>query len=198
MRKIVDYHFAPNSPWSFLGHSRLLGIASRHAASVAPKPVDFGRIFPATGGLPLPQHAKARRDYRMVELRRWRDHLGIEFNLEPKFSRTMAEPAARLITAAEAGGADALTLAGAVMRAVWVEERDIADRATPKAIVSGLGHDADELLELADSPESEAAYRANTDRALAAGVFGAPTYVYRDEMFWSQDRLDFLDRALAD
>jgi 2-hydroxychromene-2-carboxylate isomerase len=197
MTKSVDYYLSPSSPWAYLGHARFVAAAPRHAATITIKPVDYRRIFPATGGLPLAQRPKARQAYRLMELRRWREHLGIELNLQPKFTPVATEPAARLIIAADRGGFDAVALAGAIMRAVWVEERNIADPATLKEIAASQGHDGDALVAKSGAADIEAAYRAYTDEALAAGVFGAPTYVYKGELFWGQDRIDFLDRALG-
>ncbi len=95
------------------------------------------------------------------------------------------------------GEAAALDLAGALLRARWAEERDIADTATLAAIAAACGQDAERIAARAGSAEIAAAYDACTQEAIDRQVFGAPTYVYRDELFWGQDRLDFLDRALA-
>lgn len=197
MPKKIDYYLSPSSPWAYLGHQRFIEIARRHDAEIALKPVDYGRIFPATGGLPLKQRPKARQAYRMMELRRWRARLGIELILEPKFTPVDAAPAARLIIAAMREGRDGLSLTAAIMRALWAEDRDIADRVTLAAIATAQGHDPDRLLAAAADPATEATYARYTEDALAAGVFGAPTYVREGELFWGQDRLDFVDSALA-
>ncbi len=198
MLKIVDYYFTPHSPWTYLGHQRFLDMIMSHQGAMNLKPVDFGKIFPASGGLPLPKRAPQRQAYRMMELKRWREHLGIPLNLEPKFFPVDPELASLLIIAAGANrSAVAPSLAYNLMRAVWVEDRNIADADTLKAIIRAKGLPADELLAQATSPETKATYESFTQEALARGVFGAPTFVYRDELFWGQDRLDFLERALA-
>ena len=184
MPKTIDYFLTPVSPWTYLGHDRLVAIAARHGAAIAPKLVDFGRVFPISGGLPLAKRAPQRQAYRLMELARWRDHLGIPINFQPKFGAASGEPGTKWILAArEHGAKPALDLAGAIMRARWADERDIADEAT--------------LAARAATPGIAAAYEADTQEAMDRQVFGAPTYVYRDELFWGQDRLDFLDRALA-
>lgn len=198
MPKSIDYYLSLRSPWAYLGSTRLEEIAARHGAEVAVKPVDFGTIFPQTGGLPLPKRAPARQAYRLVELRRWRARLDLPLNLEPIGFAVDEGPAARLVLAARDSGGDPLRLAHAVLRAVWVEERRIDEPETLKAIAEETGHDGAALLARAERPETAAAYEALTREALSRGVFGAPTYVYRDEPFWGQDRLDFLDRALAE
>jgi len=198
MTRVVDYYFAVVSPWSYLGHDRFVALAARHGATIGVKPIDLSRVFPVSGGLPLPKRAPQRQAYRLVELRRWRDHLGIPLNLQPKFAASGGELAARwILAAAEGGAAAALDLAGAIMRARWAEERDIADEATLAAIAAALGQDGSGLAARAAAPDIQARYDACTQEAIDRQVFGAPTYVYRDEPFWGQDRLDFLDRALA-
>jgi 2-hydroxychromene-2-carboxylate isomerase len=198
MARVVDYYFAVVSPWSYLGHDRFVALAARHGATIGVKPIDLSRVFPVSGGLPLPKRAPQRQAYRLVELRRWRDHLGIPLNLQPKFAASGGELAARwILAAAEGGAAAALDLAGAIMRARWAEERDIADEATLAAIAAALGQDGSGLAARAAAPDIQARYDACTQEAIDRQVFGVPTYVYRDEPFWGQDRLDFLDRALA-
>jgi 2-hydroxychromene-2-carboxylate isomerase len=95
------------------------------------------------------------------------------------------------------GDACALRLAGALLRAVWAEERDISDEPTLASIASGVRLDPAQLAAAAASPDAASRYDALTQEAIDRQIFGAPTYVYRDEPFWGQDRLDFLDRALA-
>ncbi len=196
MSKAIDFYLSLRSPWAYLGSVRLEEIAARHGAEIAVKPVDYGTIFPQTGGLPLPKRAPARQAYRLVELRRWRRRLGLPLNLEPKGFAVDEAPAARLVIAAGESGGDPLRLAHAILRAVWTEERSIDDPATLKAIAEESGHDGAALLALAEQQETTAAYEALTREALSRGVFGAPTYIYEGEPFWGQDRLDFLDEAL--
>lgn len=198
MLKTVDYYFAPHSPWTYLGHQQFVDLIMSHQAAMNLKPVDLGKVFPVSGGLPLAKRAPQRQVYRLVELRRWRDYLGVPLNLEPKFFPVNPELASLVIIAAGANkSAVAPSLAYDLMRAVWVEERDIADVQTVKNIVRAKGLPADDLLAEAQSPQIKGTYEALTKEAMDRGVFGAPTYVYRDELFWGQDRLDFLDRALA-
>lgn len=198
MLKIVDYYFTPISPWTYLGHQRLMDMIFANQAAINLKPVDFGKIFPASGGLPLPRRAPQRQAYRLMELERWRKHLNVKLNLHPKYFPVNGELASLVIIAAGADkSAIAPGLAYDFMRAVWVEERDIADVDTVKAILRAKGLQADELLARAQAPETRATFEKLTQEAIDRSVFGAPTYVYRDELFWGQDRLDFLERALA-
>jgi 2-hydroxychromene-2-carboxylate isomerase len=198
MPKLIDYYFTPISPYTYLGHERLLEIAARHGAAIAVKPVDYGRIFPVSGGLPLKQRAPQRQAYRLFELERWSKHLGKPINVKPKFFPVSPDAAARWIIAAQVrGDTDALRLAGALFRAVWAEERDISDEPTLASIATEQQLDPALLAAGAASPDIASRYDALTQEAIERQIFGAPTYVYRDEPFWGQDRLDFLDRALA-
>jgi 2-hydroxychromene-2-carboxylate isomerase len=193
----IDYYFAPQSPWSYLGHQRLSDIASAHGASVRLHVMDLGQVFPVSGGLPLAKRAPQRQAYRLVELERFSRWLGVSLNPQPKFFPVPPDDAARLVLAvdmADSTGA-AMKLAGAVMRAVWTEERNIADPVTLGALLAEQGLAAARLDD-AQSPAVQARYEADTRRAIEAGVFGAPSYLIDGEMFWGQDRLDFVERRL--
>jgi 2-hydroxychromene-2-carboxylate isomerase len=197
MTKIIDYFLSPVSPWTYLGGPRLDRMAKTFGAAIRVIPCDYGKIFAVSGGLPLPQRAKQRQAYRLVDLERWRDHLGMSLTLHPKFFPVSPELAARTIIAARQSGADAGIVANALLRAVWAEERNVADRDTVAAICRACGLDGAALVAAAESPASGAEYEANTAEAIERQVFGAPTYIYRDKPYWGQDRLDFLERALA-
>jgi 2-hydroxychromene-2-carboxylate isomerase len=198
MGAVVDYYFSPVSPWSYLGHARFRAIVRAAGATVRVKPVDYGRVFPASGGLPLKQRPAQRQAYRLMELARWREHLGVPLVSEPKFFPVAADPAAKLIIAAEIvrGTDTALDLALALMRACWAEDRNLADGATLEAIVAAAGLDPAALKEAAVAADAQAKYELYTEEAIARGVFGAPTYAIGEELFWGQDRLDFVERAL--
>ena len=90
MSVTVDYWFTPQSPWTYLGHERFARLLAQSGAGVRVLPVDYGRIFPASGGLPLPKRAPQRQAYRLVELARWSRHLGVPMNVQPRFSRHIA------------------------------------------------------------------------------------------------------------
>ncbi|NIO39313.1 MAG: 2-hydroxychromene-2-carboxylate isomerase, partial [Burkholderiales bacterium] len=165
-------------------------------ASVNVLPVDYKKIFPATGGLPLKQRAPERQAYRLVELQRWRDYLGIPLNLEPKYFPADDRAAALMIIAARQRGDDALTFSHGLLRAVWAEERDIADKDTLIAIANEAGLDGNTLIRVSADTELAAVWERDTETAIKRGVFGAPSYVVDGEIFWGQDRLDFLERKL--
>ena len=197
MSKHIDYYFTLISPFTYLGSTRLEEIARKHNAEVRVLPVNYGAIFPKTGGLPLAKRAPERLAYRLVELERWRDHLDMPLNLQPKFFPAPDQLAACLVIAAGKAGGDPLRLAHAIMRAVWTEDRDIADTDTLQAIARETGHDDPHLMAAAQDSGTLATYEAQTEDALSRGVFGAPTYMINGTMFWGQDRLDFVERTLS-
>jgi 2-hydroxychromene-2-carboxylate isomerase len=198
MSKTIHYFFAPQSPYVYLGHERLLKLGAQYGAMIEPKPFDIGAVFAESGGLPLAKRAPQRQDYRLQELERWSRHLGLPMNLQPKFFPVDQAPASLLLVAArDQGGADqALELAGAIMRAVWVEDRNIADAATLEDLAGDAGYDGAALLAASRTPETQQKYEGFTKEALDAGVFGAPWYVVDGQGFWGQDRLDFVERLL--
>ena len=189
--KVIDYYFSPVSPWTYLGHGRIAEIAARHGASINAKPVDYGVIFPVSGGLPLGKRAPQRQAYRLVELARWCEHLGLPLTIQPKFFPVDGTQAAHLICGVPE--AKRMAVAGDILAAVWAREENISEAGTLAAAASRHGvADVEAAIE-----KGKAVYDANTQEGLERNVFGAPTYVYRDELFWGQDRLDFLDSELA-
>jgi 2-hydroxychromene-2-carboxylate isomerase len=199
MSKVVDYFMTTVSPWTYLGHDRFRAICAQHGAQIHLRVMDLGKVFPASGGLPLKDRAPQRRAYRLVDLKRWRDFLGMPLNLEPKFFPVPAEASATAVLAVlERHGTEAaLDVAGDLMRALWVEERNLGDVDTLADVLTHRALDASALLAHARSAEVAARYVQNSQEAIARGVFGSPTYIYQDELYWGQDRLDFLERALA-
>ncbi|MDP9899409.1 2-hydroxychromene-2-carboxylate isomerase [Variovorax ginsengisoli] len=197
MRRTIDYYFTPQSPWTYLGHARFVALAQAADATVRVRPVDFGAVFPVSGGLPLGKRAPQRQAYRLVELARFSRHLGLPLNPKPKFFPVGGDDAAKLIIAVDLhDGTDAaLRLCAAVFAAVWVQERNIADPTLLETLVAECGLPA-KRAEQSQSQAVQERYEAYTQDAIDAQVFGAPSYVLDGEIFWGQDRLDFLASAL--
>jgi len=199
MSKHIDYYVTLNSPWAYLGTKRFEAMIEKYKASVTIWPVDFGSVFAVSGGLPLPKRAPQRQAYRMMELKRWRDRLGMTLTLQPKFFPANEVLAAKCVIALREQGrmADAIKLAHAVLTALWAEEKNTADPATLKAIIAGCGLDAEAAMKAADAPTLADTREVYTKHAIEQGVFGAPSFVIDGEIFWGQDRLDFVDAKLA-
>jgi 2-hydroxychromene-2-carboxylate isomerase len=197
MSKTIDYYLAPQSPWTYLGHQRLVQIAKEAGTTVRVMPMDLGKVFPISGGLPLGKRAPQRQAYRLVELKRFSEVLNLPLHLHPKYFPVAGDPSAKLIIAVDMhhGTDAALAITGGVLAAVWHEERDIADTTTLSALLSEQHLDA-ECLALSNTPEVQVRYDSYTQSAIDAQVFGAPSYVIDGEMFWGQDRLDFVAQKL--
>jgi 2-hydroxychromene-2-carboxylate isomerase len=196
MARRITCYFTTVSPWAYIGHAPFVAIAREHDLAVDWRPVNLGEIFPETGGLPLAKRPPARQRYRMLELQRWREKRGLNFSLHPKhwpFDCALADCS---IIALAQSGKDPASYIGSVFKAAFEEERDCADEQVLSDILRTSGHDAQSIIAAARSPEIEAAYKGNIADALAAGVFGSPTYVLDGELFWGQDRLELLDDAL--
>jgi 2-hydroxychromene-2-carboxylate isomerase len=198
MSKTVEYFMAPASPWAYLGHQRFVAIAKKHHASIDLKPADIAKVFGATGGVPVAQRPIQRQEYRLAELTRWSTYLQIPLNLHPKFFPVSGELASKLIIATqqEVGAEAGLSVAFALGRAVWAEEKNIADGDTLASIADSLGLQGKDLMAHAASDAVAADYARHTDDALAAHIFGVPWYRVDGEGYWGQDRLDFVERAL--
>ena len=199
MSHVIDYYLAPQSPWTYLGHQRFADMARAAGASINVRPVDLGgKVFPVSGGLPLARRAPQRQAYRLVELKRFSAHLGLPLNLHPAYFPVAAGGAERLIIAVDqTEGTDAaMALTGALLRAVWAEERDISDERELASVLAACQLPP-KRLDDARSQAVQSRFEADSQRAVEAGVFGAPTYVIDGEMFWGQDRLDFVQRRLG-
>jgi 2-hydroxychromene-2-carboxylate isomerase len=189
------------SPWAWLGSARFLALAREHQLRVRVIPLHLEQVFSATGGLSFSQRSAARRSYRQLELQRWSRHLQVPVTLEPRHYPVDREPASRLLIALRDSGLDplghqTLGLLHDILQAIWVQDRDIADPRTLCALADARGLDGAGLLQAAGREETAARWHAGTREAIAAGVFGAPTWTVQGERFWGQDRLDFLAAAL--
>ena len=194
MKKTVHYFHSLSSPWAYLGWPKFQALIHKHDLGVIVRPT---RIVPPNGGIPLLSRPGARRRYHEVELERWRKRLNMPLVLRPKHYPTQNEFSARMVIAAGQLGWDALALSHALLHALWSEEKDVADATVRAAVANALGMDGAKLLAMQDTPEIMAAWKAGEREAGDRGVFGTPTWIYKDVLYWGQDRLDFLDEALS-
>ena len=192
----IDYYLFPLSPFSYLAGLELEAIAARRGASIAYKPVQLPRIFAEVGTPAVGDRHPSKQQYRTQDLARLARARGMAINLRPRHWPTNPMPASAAIVSAErAGGGDVGALVHGFLRAVWAEERDIAEDETVREVLAAAGFDpgiADRgLLTAVETVER------NTDEAVRRGVFGVPSYVVGDEVFWGQDRLALLEAHLA-
>jgi 2-hydroxychromene-2-carboxylate isomerase len=193
--KVIEYFYSVSSPWAYMGTPRLIEIARRHGIAIDLRNIV---IVPENGGIPLLSRPQARQVYHSIELDRWRKRLDMPLNLKPKFYPTNPRPAAHMVIAAKLRNLEALRLSFAFQRALWAEDRDIADPEERGRIADENGFDGAALLAAAEEPAAKATWERNRTDAIARGIFGTPTYCYGGELFWGQDRLEFLDAAIAD
>ncbi|KAJ03061.1 2-hydroxychromene-2-carboxylate isomerase [Sulfitobacter mediterraneus] len=192
----IDYFFATLSPYCYLAGTRLEEVAAKHGASINYKPFDIVAAFGRTGGTPPKDRHISRIEYRAQELVRQAKKLDMPFNLKPAHWPTNGAPAAYAFIAAQnAGGGDLGQLAHLITRAVWAEEKDIAQDDVVRACLQEAGFDP----ALADSGMLVGAetYARNLEEAVERGVFGAPFYFVGDQRFWGQDRIADVDAHLA-
>ena len=195
--KKIEYYMSHGSPWTFLGHKRINKIASENNCELILMPVNYGEVFPATGGLPVNKRPVQRQKYRLQELARWSEFLKVKLNIEPKFfpSRSLL-PSLAIISAKMLKYENVMDIAYRIMEALWVKELDIDDEETLKSIISKLIPTAEELIDFSKQEKVSNEIKKNTEKALKSSVFGAPTYIIDEEVFWGQDRLDFVERYI--
>jgi 2-hydroxychromene-2-carboxylate isomerase len=193
----IDYYMFTLSPFTYLAGDGLEEIAAKHGATINYKPFHLMQVFERTGGTALKDLHISRQEYRAQELPRIAKHNGMEITPKPAFWSTNSAPSCYAIIAAQAaGGGDVGGLCQSILRACWVEDKDIADDAVVKAALVANGFDAS----LTESGMLQGAeeFARNTEHAVMANVFGAPTYVVGDQVFFGQDRLDYLDAYLTE
>ena len=193
----IEYYYGIPSPFAYLGSARLQSIAKKYNAEIVEKPCDLvGGIFSKTGGVPVPQRSPQRQKFRLDELKRWSNFLNIKINIKPKFfpPKNPHIPSTYTIAANLLGVK--IVFGHELLKQIWCEEKDITDEKNIEIVSSLFKLDFKELSELAKSDKVSQIYKNNTEEAVVKNVFGSPTYILNDELFFGQDRLEFLERAL--
>ena len=193
----IQYYYAITSPFAYLGSKNFQYIAKKFNAEVIEKPCDLvGGIFVKTGGVPVPQRSPQRQKYRLDEIKRWSEFLNIKTNIKPKFFPP-EDPhlPAKFTIAANLLGTK-VVFGHELLKQLWSEEKNISDEKNIEIVSNSFKIDFKELSTLAKSEKVSKIYTDNTEEAVEKNVFGVPTYIFNDELFWGQDRLEFLERAL--
>ncbi|MDF1847927.1 MAG: 2-hydroxychromene-2-carboxylate isomerase [Parvibaculaceae bacterium] len=196
----IDYYFSTLSTWSYVGSRAFRDLAKRCDVKVHHKPTNLLTLFEATGGLPAGQRPPQRQAWRKIEMKRWSTKRGLPMNFDPAHwpvNPRLADGAV-LVAIREAGEETAGQLADALMRAVWEEERNIADPEMVAMIANENGLDGAAVVDAASRSDISDAIKQNTQEAIDRGLFGAPSYCLGNEFFWGQDRLDMLEDALKE
>jgi len=193
----IEYYYSLASPFAYLGSVKFQSIAKKYNAEIIEKPCDLvGGIFFKTGGIPVPKRSPQRQKYRLDELKRWSEFLNIKINIKPKFfpPKDPHFPAKFTIAANLLG--TTVVFGHELLKQLWSEEKDVSDETNIRLISNHFKINFKELSTLAKSEQVSKIYKDNTEEAIEKNVFGAPTYIFNNELFWGQDRLEFLERAL--
>ncbi|WP_371157202.1 2-hydroxychromene-2-carboxylate isomerase [Jannaschia sp. 2305UL9-9] len=192
----IDYYFATISPFTYLTGTRLEEMAQRHGATITYKPLSIMDLFARTGGTPPKDRHPSRQEYRLIDMQRSADRLGMPINLKPAHWPTNPAPSSyAIIAAARDGSGDIGALVAGLTRACWAEERDIAEDDVIADALEAAGFDRS--LVNSGMMEGAETYARNLEEAVDAGVFGAPFFIVGDERFWGQNSLDDLEALLA-
>jgi 2-hydroxychromene-2-carboxylate isomerase len=194
----IEYFYAAHSAFAYLGSARFMEIAAAAGRRILHRPVDLRKVVAAASPTGFAERSKAHRAYYFGrEIERWSEYRNapVMGGIPTYHHHDIGLPNCMLIAAQEAGG-NVDGLAHAMLRAHWRDDADLADRDTLHAIAAGIGVDAAPLLAAADAPEIRALYDAYTEEAIARSVFGSPTYFVDGDMFYGQDHLELVERAL--
>lgn len=197
MTKAIDYFFTSPSPFAYLGHKTLVAIAEKHGLEIRFRPFDIMGVWAESGAVPPGQRPPVRQRYRSIEVQRVGLFRNVCVNAAPKFFPTDPTLADHAICAVVISGGDAAGFAHAVGRAVWEQEKQIADEAVIEELLAQTGHDAAGIMEVVRSGKAQTMREENTRNAIAMDAVGAPAYVYDGEVFWGQDRLEYLEQMIA-
>jgi 2-hydroxychromene-2-carboxylate isomerase len=194
MTKQIEFLFDYGSPFSYLASTQMPEFGKRNAATIVYVPIALGAVLKATGNA-SPMAVPAKGNYMAIELRRWAKRYGVPFRDNPHpFMRNTMRLVRGAVAAQKLGAFDAYH--DAIYRAVWAEAIDLGDDATLARVLDKAGVPATEILPAVERQDVKGALRRNTDEAVSRGVFGAPTFFVGSEMFWGNDRLEFVEEAL--
>ncbi|MCC6558816.1 MAG: 2-hydroxychromene-2-carboxylate isomerase [Polyangiaceae bacterium] len=196
MTKAVDFYFDYSSPFAYLGSTQIEAAAARHGATVNFRPFLLGALFKAIGtpDAPILSAPLAKQRIYNADMHRWADHYGVPFRFPPsRFPVNTIKPLRMTLAVPEA---DRPRLIHALFRAYWADDRDLADDTTLADIATAAGFDGPALVAATREERLKNELRAATEAAVQIGVCGAPSYAVGKLLFWGQDRLLFVERAL--
>ena len=196
MQKSVDFLFDFGSPAAYLAWTQLGKLAADTGATVVPQPILLGGVFQATGNR-APITVPLKGSYLFKDLNRYARRYGVALVMNPHFPINTITLMRIDVGMLEAGHAQLQVYRDAVFHAIWVAQRNMNDADTVAQVLAEAGLDAPALLALAADPQVKESLKVRTQQAVERGAFGAPTFFVGEEMFWGQDRLDFVRAALT-
>lgn len=190
----VEYYYSVASPYAYLGVKKFQEIVKKYSLEVIEKPIDLvGTVFAETGGTPVPKRHPSRQKYRLIEIERFGNKLNININKQPKFFPPADPHKAALFTIASIKSGLSIDFGKEVLTKLWSEEKDISQDSVLEEVCNKFKLNFNEIKTAANSEEIKSIYLSNSNDAIAQGVFGAPSFIMNNELFWGQDRLDFLE-----
>ena len=194
----IVYYYSAHSAFAYLGSKALAALAAKHGKRVVHRPIALSPVVEAQGSQPFHARTQAHVDYFFGrEIERWAELRNVPIvAFRPTHHDADYSLASRMILAVGDHGPAVDAFAHGVLEAHWREDADLSDQETLARVATHLGHDAKALIAKANHPDTVARYAANAVAARGASVFGSPTYIFDGEVFYGQDRLDMLDRAI--
>ena len=193
----IEYYYSVASPFAYLASDRFIKLVEKYNLEVVERPFDLvGKVFSNTGGVPVPKRHPSRQKYRLLEIDRIGKKFNIKVNKQPKFFPPSDPhlPAKFVLAAIKLG--NKLTFGNECLKNLWALEKNISDEKTLEEICNQLNLKFEEIKKIADSTEINDQYEKNSNDAINQDIFGAPTFVLNSEIFWGQDRLEYLEDAL--
>lgn len=197
MADSIDYYFTSASPFAYMGHDLLLAIGDKHGKKINFKPFNIAKVWNESGSVPLGERSPVRQRYRLIELQRISRFRNVVLNTRPRFFPTDITLADLCICALVLDGENPASFARAVGEAIWKDEKQVADEETLLELLSATGHDGNPVLAAAQGAEAAALRDENTAAAIEHDAIGAPAYLYMGEVFWGQDRLEYLEEMIS-
>ncbi|MEM7544225.1 MAG: 2-hydroxychromene-2-carboxylate isomerase [Pseudomonadota bacterium] len=196
--KEIEYFYSAHSAYAYIGSRRLLEICAATGARLVHRPITLSPVVEAAGAYPFAGRTKRHVDYYFGrEIERWSEYRDVPvINFRPTHHDNPLDLPNGVLIAAIVQGADVDALAHGLLEAHWRDDIDLADPAALSVAARGAGVDPDPLLDAALSEQVQAIHRANTEEAIARSVFGSPTYFVDGDMFYGQDHLELVERAL--
>lgn len=196
MSKTVEFFFDFGSPYTYLAYHQLPKIAARHGATVIWRPILLGGVFQATGNK-SPMEVPAKGQYSLIDLQRWAQHFGVPLQMNPHFPINTLPLMRGAVAMQLRSEVEFQRYVAVIFRAMFENPRNLNQPEEVAAVLAENGMDPTAFVDLINAPAAKEKLKENTAQAVARGVFGAPTFFVGEQMFWGQDRLDFVEQALA-
>lgn len=196
MNNMLDYYFATPSPWAYLATPRIIELEKKYNLEINWKPADLMEIFSIHGVANVKDRPQPVQLNRLTELGRWSKFLNMPLTIQPKYFPVDPTLSHKVIILAQKNNIDVKNLIFSFQKAVWADEKDISNENVILEICKTNKFESSSIITDANSEEIQNEYKNNTKDALSQNVWGSPTFVYNNELFWGQDRIEFLERAI--